>query len=462
MTSVPSDEAAAPVTEELQESAPAPIAQPRIASWKLWGLVFLPLIVLYLNTATVDTDKLSPDPVAAAQVAWRITNYQDIDLAGRGQDTIWIQERGNGVRTSDRSPGVIGFGVPFFWLIGRDPLLINMQAAALAAAFAAAAAMATLALLLRRLTTTKVAVGATALMALGTSTWGVSADALWPHGPNQLFLAVAMLGAANGLWLLTGTVFALAILTRAHLASVAAVTGIWLSLKRRAWSPVVAIGAFSVTALLAVIAYTNYLSGRLDVSPSGISGTHSLRDNGWDHMAANTMGFFVSPSRGLLVICPFLLLLLPGLPRAWRAAPTWVRAFAAGGVLYLLIQAKLNHFSGGVRFWGPRLTLESLTLWAPLLLLCWTQWTSLRAWRIRLFLSLAILAVGYQAIGAIYFDAPPFLTDPWSHNWVVDVLRRAPYRAPARGIAIAAVVLALNVLVVPVSRRAPKRAALPR
>ncbi len=451
-----------PAGEDLDHEAPAPIATPRVASWKLWGMVFLPLIVLYLNTATVDTDKLSPDPIAAAQVAWRVTNYQDIDLGGRGYDNVWIQERGHGVRTSDRSPGVIGFGVPFFWLVGRDPLLINMQAAALAAAFAAAAAMATLALVLRRLTTTKVAVGATTLMALGTSTWGVSADALWPHGPNQLFLAVAMLGAANGLWLLTGTVFGLAILTRAHLASVAAVTGVWLSLRKRAWPPVVAIGAFSLTALLAVVAYTDYLSGRLDVSPSGISGTHSLRDNGWDHMAANLLGFFVSPARGLLVICPFLLLLLPGLPRAWRAAPVWVRAFAAGGVLYLLIQAKLNHFSGGVRFWGPRLTLESLTLWAPLLLLCWTQWTSLRRWRMRLFASLCVLAVGYQAIGAIYFDAPPVVHDPWAHNWLTDVLRYAPYRGPARAIALGSVVLAIVVLVVPLSRRGPRPAALPQ
>src|SRR5207248_4657216 len=74
----------------------------------------------------------------------------------------------------------------------------------------------------------------------------------------------------------------------------------------------------------------------------------------------NIAGTVVSPLRGVATLSPFVLLLLPGIPKAWRSGAPWVRSAAAGGVLYLLIQLWLNRFSGGYNFYSYRLIIETL------------------------------------------------------------------------------------------------------
>jgi hypothetical protein len=122
-------------------------------------------------------------------------------------------------------------------------------------------------------------------------------------------------------------------------------------------------------------------------------------DIGW--YLGNIVRGLIDPSRGLLVWSPFLLVLAPGLPSAWRAAPSWARGPAIGAVLYLLIQWKANLYAGGGGFSGYRYPLEALMAAGPLLYLAAREWVADRKVARRLFELTAAGAVTLQVVAAL-------------------------------------------------------------
>jgi alpha-1,2-mannosyltransferase len=441
-------------TEAASDSPRRPLVRPLAAltAFQLWLLVFLPLAVLYLGTVSLDEDKMSPDPVAAALPAWRIANFGDLNLDAWGFNNPWVV-RANGRRVSNREPGIIFAGVPFYLAIGRNTDHPSLFPAAVAAAVYAAAAMAFLALVFRKLLSARGAVLAAFLAALGTSTWSVSADQLWPHGPDQLLLVLSMLALSREKHVRTGIAYGLAILIRTHLAASAAVVGIWDSIRTRPLKPALCVGIPSAIGLATLFWYTSHVYGHADVN-AGYGGefggypTEQLA-HATNNYFVNWLGFFFSPERGIFVVTPFLLLLVPGLVRAWRVAPPWVRSSAVGGLAYIAIQHRINYFSGGSRFWGYRLAIETVTLCAPLLCLAWREWTALKTWRRKLFAGLATWSVGVQLIGATMFVAPPILFSPWKHAWLFDELFKTRHRHTVQAIGLVVVVLSVSVAVLP-------------
>ena len=133
-------------------------------------------------------------------------------------------------------------------------------------------------------------------------------------------------------------------------------------------------------------------------------------------------GDFVSPERGLLVMTPALLLLLPGLRPGWRVAPDWVRSAAVAGLGYLALQLWGIRFSGGNGFYSYRTTLETLTLCVPLLTLSWREWTSTTRRRRTTFAALATTSVALHAFGAVINWVPGSTADkPWQTYLPVDL-----------------------------------------
>ena len=86
-------------------------------------------------------------------------------------------------------------------------------------------------------------------------------------------------------------------------------------------------------------------------------------------LPANVAGSLVDPQRGVLVLYPALLVVLPQAVREWRTRPAWVRSAAVAGLAALATQLALNRYSGGDSLFGSRLTIEALTLAFPLLVL---------------------------------------------------------------------------------------------
>jgi hypothetical protein len=397
------------------------LARAEVSRWTLWLAVFVPLTLLYLLTTRTNPMDMSADPAAVTPSAWQLVHFGTPRLPSSvepfGYHNDWLIPSGPGHVVSNRQPGLVLIAAPFYWAMSAASVG-NVLPAGIAAALFSSAAMATLALVARRFVDAKAAVVVGLLAGVATTTWSVSGTALWPHGPDQLFLAVSMEALAAGAAGCAGLAFAAAVLTRPPLAIVAAVTGVWESWTRRSWRPALEIGAITSVALVGLLRYSHtFWRGGLDSQYTAAGGGFvrpffDLGPAALGNFALNIVGTLVSPSRGILWGAPFLVVLVPGLRSAWRTAPQWARAAAFGGVLYLLVQLKGNRFSGGERFWSYRYPLEALTLAAPLLVIAWRDWASRTPKRRATFFALAVVAIALQAIGAVCFRGP-YAGHPW-------------------------------------------------
>jgi alpha-1,2-mannosyltransferase len=194
----------------------------------------------------------------------------------------------------------------------------------------------------------------------------------------------------------------------------------------RSIRPIWQVGAASLLGVAGLMVYNTVAFG----GPFELVGVWAEADDRIggltaSSLAENVLGTFFSPSRGVLVLSPFLVLLLPGVFHAWRVAPSWVRASAAGGAFYLAVHTVGNYFAGGEAFYSYRYPIEWLTLAAPLLVLCWVTWTSARPWRRAAFAALAWFAVFQHAVGAITYNTIDFHGyEAWDHYLLIDGLRQ--------------------------------------
>ena len=390
------------------------------------------LTVLYVMTATYSRAQ-NADVIAAAIPAWNLATEGSPHLDAWPTDTKWIGQVGEHV-VSNRLPGPILIGAAFYLLLGGptsgDPSWpAAVYPATFAAAVTTAVAMALLFLALRHVTTRPVAITAAAAIALATSTWSISADGLWTHGPAQLALALALLGASRDRWFVSGTGWGLSVLARPHLGLAGAVMAIWVAVNCRRWRPVVGTAVGGLAGVAVLLAYNRWTFGTWTL-------LGGYEESGFEHggvgaqsFVVNVVGTLLSPERGVLIVSPFLLALLPGIPAGWRAAPDWVRGAAVGGLVYLVVQLLLNRFSGGEGFFGYRLPLEAITLAAPLLLLSFTHWTAKTLGRLRLFTVLLGLSLATQALGAVLWRQRSGAWNPWTTYRPVDVIAERPWAA---------------------------------
>jgi alpha-1,2-mannosyltransferase len=285
-----------------------------------------------------------------------------------------------------------------------EVLMPPLGPAAITAAVVAAISVGLLALAFQHLTDTRTALIAAYFAGLGTGVWSVAADSLWQHGPAMLWIvAGVLLSVEHQAW--SGLAFGAAVLTRPHTALVAAGNGLYQTWKGRSLKPALKIGIGASLGLAALIGFNAAVFGGASVS-GGYTSSFAERAASFNLLTwgRNIILALVDPARGLLVYSPFLLLLLPGLPAAWRKAPAWVKGSALGGLAYILLQLKANRFSGGDTFWGYRYPLEMLAATAPLLLLSYTEWLRHRSEMLRrVFVYAAGASILLTTVGAIYY-----------------------------------------------------------
>ncbi len=397
-----------------------------ISDFRFFLLIFTPLLALYLAT-TMWSPPNHIDPFTNRVTAWSLgtqgtfilddfVHLTEPDFLG---NIAWIVPAGESA-ASQYPPGTALLAAPLYavWPQNADleslsglnrpdvapvELLIPPIApAAITASLAVAAAIGLLGVAFRRLDSTSgFALAGAYVAGLGTSAWSVAADRLWQHGPAMLWIALALVLARRRV-LASGFAFGAAVLTRPPTAVIAAATGLYRGWKERSIRPVVLTGVGALVGVGLFLAYNQAVFGSLSIS-AGYGTTFQDRalDGDLASYAKNVFLGVFSASRGFLIWSPFLLVLIPGLPAAWKAAPSWVRGSAIGGLLYLLIQYKANRFSGGSGFYSYRYPLEMLTAAAPLLYLSFKEWVEPRPRPLRIFLALAIASVVIHGVGAV-------------------------------------------------------------
>jgi alpha-1,2-mannosyltransferase len=138
----------------------------------------------------------------------------------------------------------------------------------------------------------------------------------------------------------------------------------------------------------------------------------------------NQLGMWVSPGRGILVWTPVILLLLPALKRSWSAQTDWSKGLLAAGLIYTVVQATLNRFSGGDRFYAYRLGLEFLACAFPAFALASRH---MGPWARRLIgplIALQFVAIMLGAVRDGYYYVLPDVA--WTDNGFMVAFRGNP------------------------------------
>lgn len=267
--------------------------------------------------------------------------------------------------------------------------------ATLSAVLTTAAAAAVLALVFLGLCgDQKAAIAGGFVFGLATGAWAVASTASWTHGPAMLSVALALLAVQHDRWALGGAAFAFAILTRPHLAVIAATIGIGVALRRRTLRPAVVLGLTSAAGLAAIVAYNTSIWGEAAISGGyGDGFEEQFAHSGLGWFLSNVWGGLVDPHHGLLIWAPFVIVLGVGAVAERRALVDWSAAAAVGGVIYLVIQWRANAFAGGEGHFAYRYPLEALTATSPALFVGYQRWVRPRLTAQRFLM--AGLAVGF-------------------------------------------------------------------
>ncbi|MBO9513044.1 MAG: hypothetical protein J7549_02920 [Variovorax sp.] len=238
---------------------------------------------------------------------------------------------------------------------GWDPHLFDHVARLmekLVASLIAAASAGLLYLLLRRRGPPAMACGLSLVYAFGTTTWAISSQALWVHGLAQLLVVAAML-------LLTGPRTALRVAVAGLLCGMMAANrppdailgaalglyGLWWAGPLRLLLVATALVPAGLTAAYNLIAVGHIAGGyALLVRPANYN----------DDFLGGVLGLLFSPTRGLFVFSPFLLVLPCLFAAAWRdkANRALTLAIAAAWVAQVVLYATVD-WRQGVSY-GPR------------------------------------------------------------------------------------------------------------
>jgi len=240
-------------------------------------------------------------------------------------------------------------------------------------------------------------------LGLGTGLWNTASQSLWQSESALLGLSLWVLATAQpgeATWrrtVLAALGIALAGAARSQLgpALIVLLVALWWQ-----WGRVHAAAATALaTAAVVPLLILNYkwfghplgpLPGLAELNSQihGTGATFGLHADGW-------AGLLVSPSRGLLVFSPIVLVAAAGVPLAfkegWRTPAPWCAiAFAVHYALY----ASYAVWWGGHTY-GPRYLLDVLPLATPLAA------QAIAAWRVRSWRSaMAVAALGWSIVVA--------------------------------------------------------------
>ena len=310
--------------------------------------------------------------------------YDRGDLRAPDPDYYLMRTRFPGVYANRYGLGAGLFAVPFVAAVypfARD--LYDRPSAGLlwfTTKVAASCAVAASAVLLFLAALPSLRPGTAAWLALayglGTCAWSTSSQALWQHGPMEFFLALGTYFLIQrerphaAYWV--GLSYSLAFVCRPTAAVVVVAAGItYLIRDRRGLLRCVAGG---LPVALGLAAYNLHTFGTLLVLGQAGVGTATAAAPGGAAAAGSRFfgasllegiaGILVSPSRGLLVFSPVVIVAFWGLVRVFRDSRfSALRPVGLAALALCLAVACWSGWTGGWCY-GPRLLTDAVTLLA--------------------------------------------------------------------------------------------------
>lgn len=265
-------------------------------------------------------------------------------------------------------------------------------------------------LALRRVTRPRVAWFVAFVYAFGTNCLSLNSQALWQHGPSQLFLSLTLYCLVRGVetpvfsaW--AGLPLGVAVMCRPLNLVMAVPIVLYIVHKHR--GQCIGFMIAGVPPLLLFLWYnavhfgsplqTGF--GATVVSPSSLVGHHLSWFN--TPLFEGLAGVLFSPARGLFIYSPIFLCALAGMVVVWREPEQVLLKYLSLAPLFLLVPvAMLGSWWGGLCY-GPRLLADSTPF------LCFLLGPALdrihqRVWLKYVVVGLAGLSLGMHAIGFAY------------------------------------------------------------
>ncbi|TNE51219.1 MAG: hypothetical protein EP343_03780 [Deltaproteobacteria bacterium] len=284
-----------------------------------------------------------------------------------------------------------------------------------------------------------------AVWAFGTSSWSMMSQALWQHSAAAPWLAAALLclvkGQSNAKWLsFSGLCLGMATLCRpSNLLIALAFTGYMLwhhrgsFLRFAAWAavPAVLLLAYNVSAFGHPLHF-----GQLEASRSLAQwkiGSAAAQTFQWSYFPSGIAGMLMSPSRGLFVYSPILVLGALGLVLSLRRGGVpLLRWSALAALLVVGLHSFWYDWWGGWSY-GYRLPFDMVFLLVFAMCPLWSHLKKKRA-RLWAFGLLFALSVGIQGLGALAYNGTGWNARPnvdrnpqrlwsWSDSQILYYLR---------------------------------------
>jgi hypothetical protein len=307
-------------------------------------------------------------------------------------------------------------------------------------------------------------VAVTLIYALASSTWSISAQALWRHGLTELSFAFLLwtlipaqgkysaevadgnlqgppsTNASSQTAFFAGLALAVAAANKPADAIFAMAFLPYFLSRRPRLSIVWFLAPLAIIGSL-VLAYNQYYFGRwLGGYPAAVAWGMAAGQNPFYHASfwEGAAGLLVSPNRGLFIYTPWTLFAIWGAVRAWKENEyRWERWLILAMLAVFVTQAKLGQWWGGECF-GPRYLTDFLPFLALFLARIWSAAFQSRLLRACLGVAVA-LALGIQIIGVYYFPAGTWYYTPVSvesnpsrlWDWRDTELRRSWKAGPA-------------------------------
>jgi hypothetical protein len=250
--------------------------------------------------------------------------------------------------------------------------------------------------------------------ALGSDMWSTGSQALWQHGPAVLCFVLALLPLSRpnprrGAMALAGFCLALMVACRPIDLVFAVPLAMWVRLLH---GPRATAGLMLAAALVAIplgfynVWFFKTLSGgyaqieQMHPWAHGVSGTWT------GHMGSGLVGTLLSPSHGLFVYCPWVLLAVLAIPGTLRRAGwrSLEAALALGLALNLVLLAKYSCWWAGHCF-GPRFWVDATPVLALFLAHCLGDGLTGGRHRSVLFAAAVLWAAAIQAIGFLGYPS---------------------------------------------------------
>ena len=322
------------------------------------------LLALYAFSQPLESRGHNRDVSAATFPAWHFVATGTFELSEHADSNDWFVPTERGV-FSNRTPGVIasatlGYAIALPWSSGYSTLPGNLVA--IGSSWLAVIVVATAAERLHR----GLWFPALVLFGLGTSTWSVSADQLWAHGPAQLGIGAAVFLLIDRKELGSGLAFAAAVLIRPPTIILALGTAGTRALQDRSWRPLRLVGGPALVAAALFLGYTRVVFGSWSPLASYEAVGGLFLTGGWDRVV-NVFSAFGAPRYGVLMWSSWIVLCLVfAFRKDSGTAPGWLAVTPLIAAAYISVHSLLEVASGAAPY-GYRYPLEAVTLAAPFL-----------------------------------------------------------------------------------------------